>query len=562
MSDKKVRFIHSISAKILLLVFMVVVLAIVICVACAETSSQRILDQVYRNYMMSISSMGANSVNEISGENGGTEQYGEILEGIKLGDAKSAYAYLVDTDGTMLYHPDREKIGKPVENQVITTVVETLESGTVPENKAVVYNYRGENKFAGYALTEDHKIVVVSADERELMQPVRSMLYLMVGIAVAGLVLCMLVGYFVSRFICIPIAHLVQIIQKTSTMNFSHNPMSNKLCARKDEIGQMASAVRGMRKNLREMIHSIEDANGLITGNVGGLHEITETVDKMCAGNSLTSEELASGMEETAATTDNINENVNTMRQEADTILNLATEGTNASAEIMERAEKLREKTIIASQRTMDMYDNVKARADAAIEGSKAVDKINVLSNTIMEISSQTSLLALNASIEAARAGEAGRGFAVVAAEIGSLSDQTSKAIADISDIVREVNEAVTNMASCLEETNSFLETSVLKDYKEFEVVGNQYREDADSFKESMVQVNDGIMHLTDVIEEISQAVDGINNTIGESAASVSNIAEKSSDMVEKTSATQSMVDACFDSVGNLQKIVDTFQLE
>lgn len=562
MSEKKVRFIHSISAKILLLVFTVSVLGIVICVACAETSSKRILDQVYRNYMMSISDMGANSIDEISGENGGTEQYAEVLEGIKLGDAKSAYAYLVDTDGTMLYHPDEEKIGKPVENQVITAVVEALESGTVPENKAVVYDYRGENKFAGYALTEDNKIVVVSADERELMQPVRDMLYLMVGIAVVGLVLCMLVGYFVSRFICIPIAHLVQIIQKTSTMNFSHNPMSNKLCARKDEIGQMASAVRGMRKNLREMIHSIEDANGLITGNVGGLHEITETVDRMCAGNSATSEELAAGMEETAATTDHINENVNTMRQEADTILNLATEGANASAEIMERAEKLREKTILASQRTMDMYESVKARADAAIEGSKAVDKIHVLSNTIMEISSQTSLLALNASIEAARAGEAGRGFAVVAAEIGSLSDQTSKAIADISDIVREVNEAMTNMASCLEETNSFLETSVLSDYKEFEVVGNQYREDADSFKGSMVQVNGGIMHLTDVIEEISRAVDGINNTIGESAASVSNIAEKSSDMVEKTSATQSMVDACFDSVGNLQKIVDTFQLE
>lgn len=80
-----------------------------------------------------------------------------------------------------------------------------------------------------------------------------------------------------------------------------------------------------------------------------------------------------------------------------------------------------------------------------------------------MEISSQTGLLALNASIEAARAGEAGRGFAVVATEIGSLADQTSKAIADIGNIVKAVNEAVGNMTECLSETTGFWRRPYLK---------------------------------------------------------------------------------------------------
>ena len=488
--------------------------------------------------------------------------YETALADISMEGIDSSYAYLVDTDGTMLYHPTADKIGQPVENAVVLGAVAELAKGQVPANETVTYDFKGVTKYAAYAITADRQIVVVTADEDEIMKPLNQMVNKIILLSFGILAAAIILAYVVSQFICRPIRQLTTIIVDTAQLDFRSNPNGAKLRSRRDETGEMANAVHVMRRNLRSMIGDIDTASNQITHNVDGLQEITTTVDHMCSDNSATSQQLAAGMEETAATTVTINENIDVIKTGADDINSMATEGARTSEEIMKRANDLRTKTVEASTKTMTMYNNVKTKAQEAIEGSKAVDKINELTGTIMEISSQTGLLALNASIEAARAGEAGRGFAVVATEIGSLADQTSKAIKDIGTIVDAVNTAVSNMAECLEETTGFLENTVLTEYKEFEQVSEQYQEDADTFKTSMNDVSDAIAGLANSIDAIAQALSGINSTVGESSIGVSDIAEKTSDMVEKTGTTHDMVEECYTYVEKLREIVGQFVLQ
>ena len=562
MKQEKVTFIHSISAKITLLAVFIVVVSLVGSVINASSKSRKVVENVNSNYILSLAEMGAQTIGNIPADIATDEEYSKIISEINMTGVESAYAYLVSEDGTMIYHPTADKIGQPVENSVVKEVVSQLASGTVPEDAVVEYEFNGGIKYAGYALTPDHMIVVITADKDEIVAPINKMIHSMIGVALIVMVVFAAIGYLLSRLICTPLGYLTEIIKNTADLNFTHNAKSDSLCKRTDETGFMARELRIMRKNLREMVANIDTASQQITGNVDGLKQVTETVDHMCSDNSATSQQLAAGMQETAATTVNINENVGTMKEEADRLTEMAEKGADVSNEVMDRAKSLRDKTVTASTRTMEMYTNVKEKSEKAIEGSKAVEKINELTNTIMEISSQTGLLALNASIEAARAGEAGRGFAVVATEIGSLADQTSKAIADIGNIVKAVNEAVGNMTECLSETTGFLETAVLEDYKEFEQVGKQYQEDADVFKSNMNQVKDSMLQLSDLIESIAQALSGINDTVGEAAVGVSDIASKTSGMVEKTGATHEMVSECYSCADELRKIVGKFVLK
>lgn len=400
----------------------------------------------------------------------------------------------------------------------------------------------------------------MTAPEDELKSAAAHIVLLILGGALVAMIISVAIGAFMGLVVTRPITQIGEIVENTAKFNFQRNENSDKLCKRKDESGNMANALREMRASLRAMVADIQRAHSDLDDTLKKLTDITDQVQIMSGENSETTQGLAAAMEETAAAMETVNNTVTQVKERAQTIRDNSKEGEQASIESKQRADNLKNTTGVAQDKTTQMYRTVQEKTAEAMEQAKAVEKINQLTQSILDISGQTNLLALNASIEAARAGEAGKGFAVVADEIGGLAAQTSSTVGNINGITTEVNQAVKNMEACMQETLSFLEETVLKDYSGFMDVAEKYTEDASGFEENMKAIGREVDTLLAAIVEIADSVSGITLTVGEAAQNITSIAQKTQDVSRLVEGNVELMDTNAENVIKLRQIVDMFQ--
>ncbi|MBR6666057.1 MAG: methyl-accepting chemotaxis protein [Lachnospiraceae bacterium] len=568
--EKKVSIFHSIQTKVYLLIILGVAISAVTITSVMISNVRELLVESAYGKMLNVATSYGKIVDKeeepldtvYKKEALTAEQLAAIFDGMEINGMDSFSYYVVNKSGIISYHTDSSRIGKPNTNKVIRDICAKINKGIIPDNLCTEYTEKEVKMYASYYISKNKSVVVICTTEEELMKPVTRLTTIAIVLAIGVLVGIILIATFIIRRVIKPLNQVTKIIDDTANLKLRLPKNIDKLCKRKDETGSISRAVREMNKNLHEVVSKIDLTNDVVSKNMSRLEDSSNQVHMFCTDNSATTQELAASTEEVNSMTQIMNANMVNMKEQVSEI-SKETEASNAfSAEVAGRAQNMQVSTQNAIRQTKEMYEQIKARKDYALEGMSAVAKINELTNAIVEISDQTSLLSLNASIEAARAGEAGRGFAVVAQEISNLAHRSLETVSDINAIISEVNLAVKNMTDSMTDTTDFLEKSVLVDYDNFNQIGMQYMNDADTFKKGMDNISEDIKVLDEAMEQVAVAVENIYRTIGETSIGVNDIADKTANVVNATSDNYDLTSNTLDRINELKEIVDKFSFE
>lgn len=550
MEQSKTKKRGTFAAKIIVMVILAVVVSNVICmVFILESSKKQITDSTKHTMVDVINTTSKIVENEIS--NADTEdldydEYAKSLSDVKLEGMDSSYVYVVKNDGTMLYHPTKEKVGQPVENAVIKGVVQQLQDGKKPGTTVVEYDFNGTTKYSAYTILNNENILVLTADESEALAGITTVTGVAVGIIAIVVLIAIIISFIMGRRLMRPLVKVSTIIEDVANGNieadFSVVKESN------DEIGLIIEKMKELTQSLGSIVGKIRNSSDTMSSNS---YELNDTSSQTLAANNEISkavEDVAEGSTGMAASISKINENLLEMSNETKDINASVDEIKNQTTAVQDSSKIMNDKIKSMQDSSHKMDEGISAISKRIETVNTTVDKVSNIVSVIEEISSETNLLSLNASIEAARAGDAGKGFAVVAQEIRVLSDNTNTELENIKQIISSLVE---ECRYCVQASGTIVEDNA-KQKEEIKAVLDEFgsldeqiqktAEKADEIEElvtAMIELNDDITKssnsLTDVSAANAAATEEMNANIEELNAMMNGVSEMAGQMNDES---------------------------
>ena len=485
----------------------------------------------------------------------------EVVDKIKNDTGYLATIFMKDTriSTNVVLEDGKRAIGTKASQEVIDQVLNNGEEYTGEAEvggKAVITHYRPIKDSSGKVIG----MWFVGLEKTKA----NSQIFNIIGSIGVSIVLILIIGVFIavmlSRSLAKPLGVMVNQLNLLGSGDFNIN-IEQKYKSRKDEIGGIAKAIEDVKNELKELVinvkneaNSIEEVVDMTKNDVIKLNDSIEKISE-------TTQEMSAGMEETAASSEEMAATSQEIEKAVQSIAEKSQEGAEQAGEIRKRAEQTKENVQASRKKGYEIFINTKEGLEKAIEDSKIVEKIDVLSKSIMQITEQTNLLALNAAIEAARAGESGKGFSVVAEEIRKLAEQSKDAVGEIQNITSKVTESVKNLSENSNKLLNFMSTDVEKDYKTMLEVADKYSNDANFVENLVTEFSSTSEELLASISDVLKTIDGVAEAASEGAEGASDIANRVTEVNNNSNEVLKRVLKAKESTDKLREEISKFKV-
>ena len=327
-------------------------------------------------------------------------------------------------------------------------------------------------------------------------------------VTLLAIVFGLIAAWAITRQIVTPLQQTLIAVERVASGDLSQDLNID----RRDELGQLQSAMQRMTLNLRQLIGGISEGVAQIASAAEQLSAVTEQTSAGVNNQKIETDQVATAMNEMAATVQEVARNAEEASEAAVAADQQAREGDRVVSEAIAQIERL--------------ATEVGNSTDAMSHLQQESDKIGSVLDVIKSVAQQTNLLALNAAIEAARAGEAGRGFAVVADEVRSLAQRTQKSTEEIEQLIVGLQSGTQQVATIMDNSRGLTESSV------------ELTRRAVGALENITRTVSAIQAMNQQIATAAEQQSAVAEEINRSVLNVRDVSEQTSAASEETAAS------------------------
>ncbi len=302
-------------------------------------------------------------------------------------------------------------------------------------------------------------------------------------------------------------------------------------------------------EHVTDMLSQIMEISDTMTSNIGVVYEKMERLEDSVSKTKEAMEEVSNGTTDTA-------ESVQNQLLKTEEIQEFIRKVEDSAGAIDSGVQDATDEISLGKEKIDELINQVSISEDASSKVSKELAELveytgNMQSiiELIDNITSQTSLLSLNASIEAARVGEAGKGFAVVASEISNLAEQTQNATVSITDLINNISaelEEVVSVVNYLMDNNKLQSVAATETASSFETIASMV---------SDIRHQTG--EMTGAVEELAATNEAIVDNIQTISAATEEVTAHSNMTLESSEENSSIVEEVGEIVCELQTLAN-----